>query len=172
MTSIEIKKVRLSDLEDLQRISRKTFLEAFADSNSEENMKLYLEEGFSLNKLRTELENHFSEFHFAVLNEEIIGYLKVNFGEAQSELKDENSLEIERIYVVKDFHGRKVGQVLFEKAIQLAKEKQVDFVWLGVWEKNPKAIRFYEKNGFEEFSKHSFKLGDEEQTNLMLKLKM
>ncbi|MFD2200978.1 GNAT family N-acetyltransferase [Shivajiella indica] len=172
MTSIEIKKVSLTELEELQKISIATFMEAFADSNSEQNMKMYLEESFPLSKLRTELKNPFSEFYFAVLNDEIIGYLKVNFSEAQSELKEENSLEIERIYVLKDFHGRKVGQILFEKAIQLAKEKQVEFVWLGVWEKNPRAIGFYKKNSFVEFDKHLFKLGDEEQTDIMMKLKL
>lgn len=172
MDYIKIKKVNLRDLGRLQKLGRKTFFETFAESNSADNMKMYLEEGFSDNKLCSELENPNSEFYFAESEGEPIGYLKVNFGNSQTEQKEANSLEIERIYVLKDFHGKKVGQLLFEKAIKLAQERKVDFVWLGVWEKNPRAIRFYKKNGFVEFDKHIFKLGDEEQTDIMMKLKL
>jgi diamine N-acetyltransferase len=81
-----------------------------------------------------------------------------------------NSLEIERIYVLQEFQGKKVGQMLFGKAVEIAKQKNADYIWLGVWEKNIKAIRFYEKNGFVPFGKHLFKLGDDEQTDIMMKL--
>lgn len=172
MDSIEIKKVSLRDLPKLQKLGKDTFFETFAESNSTDNMKIYLEEGFSESKLNSELENPNSEFYFAELEGEPIGYLKVNFGNSQTEQKEANSLEIERIYVLKDFHGKKIGQLLFEKAIQLAKVKRVDFVWLGVWEKNPRAISFYKRNGFLEFDQHIFKLGDEEQTDIMMKLQL
>ena len=101
-----------------------------------------------------------------------MGYLKLNFGDSQTELKDQKALEIERIYVLKEFHGKKVGQLLFEKALKIAEEKKVDYVWLGVWEENLRAINFYKKNGFEEFDKHIFKLGNDEQTDIMMKLKL
>lgn len=79
-------------------------------------------------------------------------------------------LEIERIYVLKAFHGKKVGQLLHDKAMEVSKQRSVDYVWLGVWEENPRAIRFYEKNSFVAFDKHIFKLGNEEQTDIMMKL--
>ena len=72
--------------------------------------------------------------------------------------------------MLKEFHGKKVGQFLYDKAIELAKEKNVDYVWLGVWEKNQRAIRFYEKNGFVIFDKHIFKLGNDAQTDILMKL--
>ncbi|WP_348825487.1 GNAT family N-acetyltransferase [Flavobacterium aestuarii] len=169
MKNIEIKKVTLDDINLLQEIGKKTFLETFSESNSEENMKKYLEDGFSVEKLTEELNNKHSEFFFAVMDEKVLGYLKLNFGASQTELKDNNSLEIERIYVLQEYHGKKVGQVLYEKALQVANEKKANYVWLGVWEKNPRAIRFYEKNGFVEFDKHIFKLGDDEQTDIMMK---
>jgi hypothetical protein len=106
------------------------------------------------------------------LDGKTIGYLKVNVGESQTEIKDKNTLEIERIYVLKEFHGKKVGQILYDKAIELAKDKNIENVWLGVWEENPRAIRFYEKNGFVAFDKHIFKLGNDEQTDIMMKLKL
>lgn len=172
MTNIQIKEISLSDIDQLQKIGRQTFQETFSESNSEENMKNYLEEGFSSEKLTKELTNKDSQFYFATLENEVIGYLKVNFGESQTELKGEKSLEIERIYVSKEFHGKKVGQLLYEKAIQVAKDKNVDYVWLGVWEENLRAISFYTKNGFIEFDKHIFKLGNDEQTDIMMKLKL
>lgn len=169
MENIEIKKVTLSDITLLQEIGRQTFFETFAESNTEENMKKYLEEGFSVEKLTEELNNENSEFYFAVLNQKVIGYLKLNYGASQTELQDSSSLEIERIYVLQEYHGKKVGQILYGKAMEIAIGKRVSYVWLGVWEENPRAIRFYQKNGFVEFDKHIFVLGDDQQTDIMMR---
>lgn len=170
MEKLVIKRVLLDDIDSLQRISKQTFSETFSALNTEENMKKYLEDGLSIEKLTAELIDANSEFYFALLNSNIIGYLKLNFGESQTELKDNKALEIERIYVLKEFHGDNVGQLLYEKAMQVAKQNNANYVWLGVWEKNPRAINFYKKNGFVEFDKHIFKLGDDEQTDIMMKL--
>jgi diamine N-acetyltransferase len=172
MTDISIEKVKLNNIDQLQKIGRQTFFETFSEVNTEENMTKYLEEGFSFEKLTAELSNKNSEFYFAKLDNNIIGYLKVNFGQSQTELKDDKALEIERIYVLKEFHGKKVGQLLYNKAIQIARQKKTDYVWLGVWEENPRAINFYRKNGFVEFDKHIFRLGNDEQTDIMMKLKL
>ncbi|UCS92178.1 GNAT family N-acetyltransferase [Echinicola marina] len=169
---MEIKKVNIQDIGKLKEIGKLTFAETFSSENSEEDMKEYLENGFSTEKLTSELKDQGAEFYFAELDDKVIGYLKVNIGQSQTEIKDENALEIERIYVLKEFHGKKVGQILYDKAIELAKEKKLDYVWLGVWEQNPRAIRFYEKNGFVAFDQHIFKLGNDEQTDIMMKLKL
>ena len=172
MDNIKIKKVIIVDVDKLQKISRQTFYETFSADNTEENMKKYLEEDFSLAKLSSELDSINSEFYFAYYDNKVIGYLKINFGQSQTELKDEKSFEIERIYVLKKFHGQKVGQLLYERAIRIAMQKNAEYVWLGVWEKNPRAIRFYQKNGFVEFDKHIFKLGNDKQIDIMMKLKL
>ena len=172
MADIEIKRITINELAQLQKIGRQTFQETFSDSNSDENMKSYLENGFSSEKLTSELNNKDSEFYFATLEDNVIGYLKVNFGASQTELKDNKSLEIERIYVSKEFHGKKVGQLLYDKAIEVARQKNTEYVWLGVWEENLRALSFYRKNGFVEFDKHIFKLGNDEQTDIMMKLKL
>lgn len=172
MEHLEVVKIDLDRVEDLQKIGKQTFFETFADTNSEEDMQKYLEESFALEKLENELKNPNSEFYFAKDNEKVVGYLKINFGDSQTELKDNSALEIERIYVLKDYHGKKVGQKLYEKAIEIAKEKAVEYVWLGVWEENHRAIKFYQKNGFEAFDKHIFVLGNDEQTDIMMKLKL
>lgn len=172
MDIIKIIKATLVDISSLQSISIQTFVETFADHNTADNMQMYLGINLSTYKLTEELGDPNSEFYFALLDNKVIGYLKVNIGQAQTELKDKKSLEIERIYVLKDFHGKKVGQVLYDKAIDIAQYTNVDYVWLGVCEKNLRAINFYKKNGFIEFDKHIFKLGEDEQTDIMMHLKL
>lgn len=170
MNDIQIKKVGLEDIKDLQIIGRHTFAETFSEGNSEEDMKQYLEEKFSVSQLKLELSDENSVFYFALVDENIVGYLKVNSGDSQTEIKDKNALEIERIYVLKNFHGKSVAKYLYNKAIEIAELKDADYVWLGVWEKNARATSFYKKNGFAEFDKHIFKLGNDEQTDIMMKL--
>jgi ribosomal protein S18 acetylase RimI-like enzyme len=157
------------DLETVQLIARETFFETFADANTPADMDKYLKENFSNDKIMAELSNPESVFCIAKEDEIPIGYLKVNAGQAQTELRDASSLEIERIYVKSAFHGKKVGQLLYEKALEIARQQNKSYVWLGVWEKNLKAIRFYEKNGFVAFDKHIFMFGEDEQTDVMMK---
>ncbi|SMP09144.1 GNAT family N-acetyltransferase [Chryseobacterium profundimaris] len=166
---IVLKKASSGDLEALQQIGTETFYETFAKHNSAEEMRKYLAESFSSEKLLTELNNQDSQFFMAWEDENPVGYLKINSGEAQTELQDEISLEIERIYVKSSHHGKKVGQLLYEKALEVAIQQKKKYIWLGVWEENKRAVNFYIKNGFTEFDKHIFRLGNDEQTDLMMK---
>jgi ribosomal protein S18 acetylase RimI-like enzyme len=168
--NIKIRKINILDLPQLQEIGISTFSETFTEHNTKEDLEKYLKESFAADKLSAELNNQYSSFYFAELNEEIIGYLKINFGDAQTELKDNKSVEIERIYVLQAYHGKKIGQLLYNKAIEIAKEHQAHYVWLGVWEENHRALQFYKKNGFVQFDTHIFKLGNDEQTDIMMKL--
>jgi len=169
MDAIKLRRLTPADLPALQKLSRQTFTETFADSNTEEDMQQYLSESFSTAKLGAELSNDGSVFYGAESGGEMIGYLKVNFGDAQTELKDSEGMEIERIYVVRDFLGKKVGSMLYDKAVEMARMKGLKYVWLGVWEENARAMGFYKKYGFVEFDRHVFKLGSDEQTDIMMK---
>jgi ribosomal protein S18 acetylase RimI-like enzyme len=172
MNQINIRRVTLNELDLLQKIGRQTFSETFASANTDENMRKYLDEGFAVSKLSHELNNQYSKFYFAELDYKIIGYSKLNVGQAQTEIKDEKALEIERIYVLREFHGKNIGQLLLERAIEQAMRLKLEYIWLGVWEKNPRAIRFYEKNGFRTFDKHVFILGDDKQMDILMKRNM
>ncbi|MBL4661399.1 MAG: GNAT family N-acetyltransferase [Alcanivoracaceae bacterium] len=172
LCEIKIEKVTLQQLTKLQIICRETFYDTFFEDNAKEDMDKYLMENFNDLQLSKELNDPKSEFYFAIIDHKVTGYLKINFGKTQTEIKDENGLEIERIYVSKKFHGKKIGQKLYEVALQVAKDKKLDYVWLGVWEKNLRAIKFYEKNGFIEFDKHIFVLGSDEQLDIMMRLKL
>lgn len=170
--TFEITKASISDIDTLVTISRTTFYDTFAKDNTQENMQLYLDENVTLPKLTAEINNPDSEFYFAQMDSETIGYLKVNFGPAQTDVKDPHGLEIERIYVTKEYFGKNIGQALFSKATDIAKTHRLKYIWLGVWEENKRAIAFYAKNGFTAFGKHTFVVGKDKQTDLMMKLEL
>ena len=172
MHNIQIKKATLKDLSLLQKISTQTFTETFAAVNTTENINSYITEKLNIEQLTKELKHPSSEFFIAFLNNEVVGYLKLNTGEAQTEPQDTNALEIHRIYVLQSYHGKNIGQQLFDFALQMGHEKQVNYIWLGVWEENHRALQFYRKNGFIEFDKHIFLMGEEQQTDLLMQLKI
>ncbi|ATH94337.1 GNAT family acetyltransferase [Bacillus glycinifermentans] len=166
--TINIKKCTLEDLRKLQEISYETFNETFKHQNSPENMNAYLERAFNLSQLESELSNRSSQFFFVYFHNEVAGYLKVNINDAQSEEMGDESLEIERIYIKNNFQKHGLGKYLFNKAVEIAKERNKKKVWLGVWEKNENAIAFYKKMGFVQTGAHSFYMGDEEQTDFIM----
>lgn len=166
--TILIKKCSSADLEILQKISIETFTDTFKNQNSPEAIKAYSKRAFHPEQLKKEYDNRDSEFYFIYYNEEIAGYLKVNTDDAQSEKMDKDSLEVERIYIRRLFHRLGLGKHLMEKAAQIAVEKNKRKLWLGVWEKNGNAISFYNKLNFVQTGTHSFYMGDEEQTDLIL----
>ncbi len=171
MSELQIRKASTHDVEVLIQVSRQTFEETFHDTNTRENLNRYLDESFNRDQLTRELSNPLSLFYLAILHERVVGYLKLNVGAAQTEFSQQGGLEIERIYVIKEYLGKSIGQALLDYALALALEQQSTFVWLGVWEKNYRALRFYEKNGFVLFGKHIFQVGDDPQTDLLMKKK-
>lgn len=159
-------------VEVLLKLAVETFTETFASSNSKENLDHYMQQAFTPARLLEELRHPESEFYLASIHNQPVGYLKLNVGQAQVEMKDANSLEIERIYVLQAWHGKQIGQVLVDLALQRARAYRVDFVWLGVWEHNYRAMRFYERNGFRAFSQHIFQVGDDPQTDILMRREM
>ena len=172
MTNIQIEKAKTNDVARLQEISIATFKEAFAEVNTEEDMAKYLSECLSIEQLSKELNDNNAAFFFATIDDVTIGYLKLNFGASQTEFQDEDAIEIERIYVLTAYLGKRVGHLLCEKAIEVARLRNASYVWLGVWENNDRAIRFYKKKGFDAFGSHLFMLGNDEQKDILMKLKL
>jgi ribosomal protein S18 acetylase RimI-like enzyme len=169
---VTIEKIDIKDIQHLRDIGIQTFYETFVETNTKEDMQAYLDDNFSIEKLTAELSIKDSHFYFAKQNNQVMAYLKINFKKAQTESFSESSMEIERIYVCKQFIRQKIGQILCDKAIQLANKEKVKIIWLGVWEHNTRAIKFYEKNGFQAFDKHVFMLGLDKQTDILMKLEL
>ncbi len=164
-----IKKCAMEDLKTLKEISCMTYDETFRHMNTAENMKAYLEKAFDLNKLKEELSNNASSFYLLYVDNKLAGYIKTNDTQAQTDVNDPESLELERIYVLKKFQGFGLGGVLIKKAISEAEALGKKYIWLGVWEKNNKAIEFYKRNGFYITGSHPFFMGDDEQIDLIMR---
>ena len=166
--TITLAKCQQNDVKQLQAISIETFNDTFKDQNSPDNIEAYLARAFTEEQLKKELANQSSAFYFIAVNEEVAGYLKVNVDEAQSEKMGDQALEIERIYIRRNYQGQGLGKYLMDKAIELATAQNKKSIWLGVWEKNEPAIGFYKKLGFVQTGTHSFYMGDEEQIDWMM----
>ena len=160
----------LKDLEAIQKIASDTFRETFEATNTKANLDIYISKSFATNKLQNELQNPNSQFYIATNDNEVAGYLKVNFAPAQTEINDPTSMEIERIYILRKYYGQGLGQLLFQKSLEIARKVKCAYIWLGVWEKNYRALGFYKKNGFVEFDTHVFVMGESRQTDKLLKL--
>ncbi len=164
-----LKKCTMDDFDVLRELSIRTYYETFAHLNTTEDMQVYLDEAFEINKLCGELNNSDSDFFLLYFNNTIAGYLKLNEAPSQTDVNDSDALEIERIYVAREFQDEGLGRYLMEQAINIATEHKKKYVWLGVWEKNEKAIHFYEKNGFYEIGTHSFVMGEDVQTDYIMR---
>ncbi|QQP71513.1 GNAT family N-acetyltransferase [Carnobacterium sp. CS13] len=152
----------------LQQISIETFTDTFKEQNTEEDLKQYLEKAYTVDQLKKELANEKSSFFFLQDNEETVGYLKVNVEDAQTEDSAESAMEIERIYIRSHYKRKGYGKFLIEQAERFAQKANKKAIWLGVWEKNTAALAFYKDRGFVQTSSHSFFMGDDEQTDLIM----
>ncbi|ASU34915.1 GNAT family N-acetyltransferase [Mucilaginibacter xinganensis] len=159
----------MTDAAALLDFSKTTFFDFFGPLNDAANMEAYAAVAFTSQKILSELIESNSEFYFAMLADEIVGYLKLNFNNTQTEFHDANAMEIERIYVSRNHHKKNIGKNLLNFAVNVAFQRQLKYIWLGVWEHNTNAIGFYSHNGFEVFSSHEFTLGDDLQTDLLMK---
>jgi len=164
------RRVEKEQIDELQSLSLSTFKNSFSAQNTKTDMDIYLSEHLNKEKLFEELTNPESEFYFVKNETETIGYFKVNYGQAQNEKRPVPAIEIERIYVIASWQGKGIGKKILEQTIDIAKSKKLKNIWLGVWEKNYKAIKFYKNFGFTQFSSHPFMLGNDLQTDLLLEM--
>ncbi len=157
------------DIEQIIAIGVETYSQTFSGMTSPEIMSQYLAAAFDRRKIAGELANPDSLFLFLVVDDELAGYLKVNENAAQTDLREPGGLEIERIYLRERFQGRGLGKALLEKGLEIAREKQKQYAWLGVWERNTKAIAFYGRMGFRKIGTHDFFMGTERQTDFVMR---
>jgi len=153
----------------LQAMGTRAFVQAFGPANTQRDMDKYLADEMSLEKFTADLADPANTFFVALLRNELVGYTKLRTGWEPGELAGNRSLEIERLYVLAEHQNLKIGSLLMQQAIDFARGSGFDTLWLGVWEHNPNAIRFYERWGFEFFGSHPFLLGYDPQTDLLMK---
>jgi ribosomal protein S18 acetylase RimI-like enzyme len=169
-----LKRCTLEDVIQLREILITTFHDAFASMNNQEDLEAFYQSAYSLKPLSEELKNPLSSCYFAMSKEgnKPIGFIKINFYGAQSEPDHEGSLELERYYVLPAFQGKGVGSMLLNKTFDIARENNLNYLWLGVWEKNKSAIKIYKKRGFRQFGSHDFYVGNDRQTDILMKINL
>jgi ribosomal protein S18 acetylase RimI-like enzyme len=174
MNKIEITKARPNDAEMLAGLSFRTFWDAFHGHplNDPDDMEAYMSAAFSPAQMRIELEDPRSLFLVARDGENPVGYAKLLFDNLEEPVKSARPVELCRLYSETSYIGRGIGQALMDACLRAARERGCDVVWLGVWEHNPRARRFYEKNGFAAVGKHVFQLGSDPQTDDLMALRL
>ena len=170
LKNLVYKKCVLDDVQLLTAISRETFIAAFETDNNPDDFKTYINSAFNEQQIKTELLDVNSEFYFVYRDTDLVGYFKMNENEAQAEPFGDNALELSRIYVLSPFQGQQLGQQILMEIIDIARRKQKTKLWLGVWERNIRAIQFYERYRFKKFDTHSFYIGNDKQTDWLMRL--
>lgn len=169
LSTIKIRQATVVDAELLLDLSADTFYQAFSDQNTSSNMAAYMSSAFTKEQLEQELKAADVVFFLATANNETVGYAKLRRNTSHQGLHGYRTVEIHRLYVLKSMIGKKVGKALMETCLQQAQLEGFQVIWLGVWEHNTHAIEFYKKWGFEVFSSHVFKLGNDNQTDYLMK---
>ena len=166
---LRIKVACVKDAVSLARLGKQTFTETYARFNSKENFQKYVRQSFSKKSTTEQLEDHGSFFLMAYLNNKVVGYAKLRENNKPFHDKTINAVELERIYVLKAHQGHGIGKTLLEKCLAFAELRKYPVMWLGVWEQNLSALKFYQRQGFVVFGSHVFDLGDEEQNDYLMK---
>jgi ribosomal protein S18 acetylase RimI-like enzyme len=166
---LTIRPVSMQDADLLRELSITTFTDTYSAYNTAENMQLYVTEYFNRETLLHEITSNENFFFIATINDQPAGYMKLRTLVQPAELNNKNTIELERIYVVKKFQGTGLGHSLIQYAIEYSRSQRYDILWLGVWKQNEKAIKFYTKCEFEIFGEHPFILGTDEQVDWLMK---
>lgn len=166
---ISVRTCNAKDIDALVALGIKTFRDTFDEYNDPDNMIRYLNENFTRKIIEQEMQQPGTMYFLALDGRRAAGYAKVRASPVPEGLADEAALEIARLYAHRDYFGKRVGHMLLQACLAHIRKRGAKTAWLGVWENNPRAITFYEKNGFVKFGEHTFMLGDDAQTDWLMK---
>ncbi|HEX6914947.1 MAG TPA: GNAT family N-acetyltransferase [Chitinophagaceae bacterium] len=169
--AFNIREATVADAEMVADFSRVTFLETFAAGNSREDMDKFMNEQFTREKLIAEVGAPGNTFLLCFYNDQLAGYARLR-DHSNRALGNEPAMEIARIYAAGEMIGKGVGKSLMQACCDYATAQKKTVIWLGVWEKNSRAIEFYKKWGFEKFGEHDFLLGNDVQRDWLMKKKL
>jgi diamine N-acetyltransferase len=172
--NLKIRRGKIADAETLARLALQIFNDTFAGNplNKPEDMQAYSAEAFSPETTRSELADKNLIFFIAEVDDRMIGYAKLKEHSSENCVYDEDPIELSRLYVLKDFHGQGIAEKLMNECFDIARSKNYRTMWLGVWEYNFRAQKFYEKLGFRQAGSHIFQLGSDPQTDWVMERKI
>ncbi|MBL7789026.1 MAG: GNAT family N-acetyltransferase [Chitinophagales bacterium] len=157
---ITIKQISAIDLESLAALSKSTFVQSHGHSADSKDIDTYLRYAYSLNRLRSELEDKNTYFHFLYDENILVGYSKISLETNYPKVFDQPLAKLDRIYIDEKSLDKKLGQVLFDFNLEIAKQNNQKGIWLYTWIENHRAIKFYQKNGFEIIDHKDFKISN------------
>lgn len=166
---VELRLTTPADIPALRELAIRTQVDTFGKDNTPENMQAFLDEAYSLSALTRELEEERSRNYLAFADGRLVGFMRLRVTTEVEDLLGPNTIELQRLYVDTDSKGKGVGAAMMREALNHAHTEKFDWIWLGVWERNFAAQEFYYKWGFERFSQHVFQMGDDPQTDWLLK---
>jgi|JI9StandDraft_2_1071091.scaffolds.fasta_scaffold04620_3 ribosomal protein S18 acetylase RimI-like enzyme len=170
MSALTIIQADVSHALLLTSLSLQSFREAFEKDNNPEDFKTYVDEAFSEEQLNKDIKEPGSIFYLAYYNGEAVGYARLrNSTEINDKFPGKKLIELHRLYTLGKYIGRGIGKALMNHCLHVAKQKGFEVIWLGVWEHNDHAQGFYKSFGFEKFSSHVFMVGNDPQTDYLLK---
>jgi GNAT superfamily N-acetyltransferase len=169
---LEIKPACSEDIAELRRMAIETSVDTFGADNSPAVMEAFHEETYALDRFVLEFQEENSIYFIAWEDAVPAGFMRLRETDEVEHLLGKSTVELQRIYVIRNFLGKKVGAALITTAISYARDRRREWLWLGVWERNTSAQAFYAKWGFEQFSEHTFMMGPDPQRDVLLKLKL
>lgn len=165
-----IRELTPSDIPELRALAIKIFRDTFTATNTPEAMDGYISADYKVENFEREFTEVGQRYFFVCDDSgKAIAYLRLRRNTEADHLLGTNNIELQRIYVDHAYHGQKIADKLMQLAIDIAIENKHEWIWLGVWEHNPRAQKFYIKWGFEKFSEHDFYMGEERQTDWLMK---
>jgi len=159
--ALDIRQANADDVPTIIEVAQKTFVETYGETNKKENVEQYMSNMFSTDKICSEINSESERFYIAFNNGTPVGFTKMRSDRKARGLDGKRAIEIERIYVLKEFQGLKVGKELLDKCKSIALEEDYKIIWLQVWQANAKAVQFYQKGGFVIYETAIFQFGDE-----------
>lgn len=168
MNGITIRRGTVDDASLLSELAARTFSETFAADNTPEDLAEYITTSFSLARLTTELEDPASTFLIAEVGGSAAGYARLHDGEPEKSIEGANPVELVRLYVLREWLGRGIGEQLMRACLDAARQAGHETIWLGVWERNARAQAFYRKWNFRIVGEHVFPLGSDLQRDFVM----
>ena len=169
---IEVMTAVLEDIPEMRQVAITTYQDTFAQFNTPENMQAYFDQAYNLEVLSRELNEEHSTLLIAWEGNKQVGFARLRENEEVTDLLGNNTVELQRLYVLTSAQGKSVGKLLMQHSLSYSQINKYEWIWLGVWEKNFKAQEFYKKLGFEKFSEHTFWMGSDPQVDWLLKKKL
>ncbi len=163
-----------NDLPVLRQFAENAFRRAWQDSNDPADFEAYCATSFSPEKFLAEMQTPDTQFFFAEEPDSgaVLAYLKISLQSAppNGAMPAHECLQLERIYLSPDLTGKGMGSQLLGFVRNVARAQQLRFIWLSVWQEAPRSIAFYEKNGLEIFGTSDFWLGNDHQTDWLMRV--